>query len=177
MFKTFTISLLLIAIVLIPAQSAKYTPMSGVITFQIKNAGMTVNGSISGIKAQIVLDQEDLSASKIFASVALSTISTGIKKRDRHLQEEEYFDSKNHPAIKMNLISVKKSSQGFTGIFDLTMKGIQKQISMPFTISEEGGNYIFNGTLSLNRRDFKVGGSSMILSDNVSVQVKITAKR
>jgi len=177
MFKTFFISLLLVAMIFIPARCAKYTPMSGVITFQIKNAGVTVNGSISGIKAQIVLDQEDLSASKIYASVAPSTINTGIKKRDRHLQEAEYFDSKSHSEIIMNLISVKKSNQGFIGVFELTMKGIKKQITMPFTISEEGGNHIFNGTLALNRRDFNVGGSSMIMSDNVSVQIKITAKR
>jgi polyisoprenoid-binding protein YceI len=155
----------------------RYVPLKSSTSFQIRNAGITVNGYISGMKASIFFDENNLENSKISASAAVNTIKTGIKKRDSHLQTDEYFDAKNHPEISMVLKSAKKSSNGYNGTFDLTIRGITKTVEILFTVKEEAGHHVFSGVLTLNRRDYNVGGRSMILSDDVQVNIILTTRK
>jgi polyisoprenoid-binding protein YceI len=58
----------------------------------------------------------------------------------------------------------------------LTIKNHTKDISFPFTATASaGGGYIFSGKFNINRRDFDVGGSS-IISDNLEVTLTVLAK-
>lgn len=175
--KRFLVLLIIAPLFIFGVLGERYVPLRSSITFQIRNAGVTVNGSISGMKASIFFDENNLENSRISASVAVNTINTGIKKRDSHLQTDEYFDAKNHPEISMTLKSIKKSSNWYNGTFDLTMRGITKSVQIPFTVKEEAGHHVFSGALTLNRRDYKVGGRSMILSDDVRIAINLTTRK
>jgi polyisoprenoid-binding protein YceI len=59
---------------------------------------------------------------------------------------------------------------GMTG--DLTIKGHMKTISFPFMYATKNGKVIFKGTFNINRKDFDIGGSSVI-SDSVGVDLNI----
>jgi polyisoprenoid-binding protein YceI len=65
-----------------------------------------------------------------------------------------------------------KENNRFIGYFKLTIKGITKDITVPFTFE----NNVFKGSFTIDRRQFKVGGNSFILSDNVKVDLLINTK-
>lgn len=152
------------------SQSLKPADDGSTVKFRIKNLGFNVTGTFSGLEGTITFDPNNLAACNFEVSVDANSVNTGIDMRDNHLRKEEYFDVKNHPRLKFVSTKVTKSNKaGTLFIFGkLTIKGVTKEISFPFTATPEGGGYLFSGECKLNRRDFKVGGGSTI-SDNLTM--------
>ena len=148
---------------------------SSKITFKIKNAGITVDGSFSDLKAEIRFDPNDLENSKIRSSVSVSSIDTGIKMRDRDLQEKKYFYSEKFPRISITSRKIKESGKDqYKGTFDLTIRDVTKAVEIPFVYIQKDKLRTFSGNFIIDRRDFGVGGNSMILSDDVRVFIEVT---
>ena len=59
----------------------------------------------------------------------------------------------------------------------ITIKNVSKDISFPFTQTSKDGGILFKGDFKLDRKEFGVGGSSFSLSDDVSIQLSIFAKK
>ena len=155
-----------------------WAPTTATVNFSIKNAGVNVGGSLSGLRASATFDPNDLANAKITASVAVNTIETGIAMRDRHLKSEDYFDAEKYPRISMSSISFsKKSDNNYSGKFQLTMKDVTKTVNIPFTFTENGETGKFKGSLKLDRRDYNVGSSSWTLGDDVTVNIVLNTKK
>lgn len=148
------------------------------VNFVIKNAGLKVNGSMTGLEGFIIMDPQNTAPVKIEGSIDPNTIKTGIGLRDNHLKKADYFSVKEFPKIYMASTQIKKrSARKYTGDFDLTIKDIKKSISIPFTFSSTGEGYAMQGEFSINRLDFGLGENSVILSDTVKIFLLITAKQ
>jgi polyisoprenoid-binding protein YceI len=149
------------------------------IKFRIKNLGVGVNGSFNGLEGKFEFDPHNLSSSTFEASIDVNSINTGINMRDNHLRSEDYFDVKNYPRIKfVSTKVVENDKEGNYVIYGkLTIKKTTKEISFPFTASPENGGIRFKGEFSLDRRDYKVGGYSMVLSDKLTVFLSVFAKK
>lgn len=147
--------------------------INGSVSFVIKNTGLNVDGSISGLQGNIDFNMLQPSNSKIVVTIDPATIDTGVGLRDKHLKKEDYFDVEQYNTIKMESISISKKDGAYQGIFRLTMKDISKELTIPFTITKENNTQHFNASFELDRRDFGVGGNSWVLSDDVKVKVEL----
>ncbi len=165
---------LLLFPVLLFAQTWK--PSEYEVSFKIKNAGLTVTGRFTGLKTNLVFNPSDLAKSSLSASVDVTTIKTGINKRDQDLQEEQYFNSGKYKLIEMKSTKLYAKDNKYAGMFNVTIKGVTKQVEVPLEFIRNGNDAEFKGSFDLNRRDFGVGGSSMIMSDNLTVSIMIKAK-
>ncbi len=160
------------------AIAMSWSPTTASVKFYIKNTGLTVDGSLSGLAATVDFNPADLEASNIAASVKVSTIKTGIGARDEHLLKEEYFNAAKFPKIEMSSTSFTKSSgDSYIGKFNLTIKGKTKMISVPFTFTESNGKGTFKGSFTINRLDFGVGESSFVMGDDVSVKLTLNTTK
>ncbi|PIY13363.1 MAG: YceI family protein [Flexibacter sp. CG_4_10_14_3_um_filter_32_15] len=147
------------------------------ITFKIKNAGIGIDGSFKGFQGTVDFNPADLERSKFDVSVDAKTIDTDNNMRDNHLREDEYFGVEKHPKISMKSTSVTKVSDSkYKATFDLTLKGKTKSVSFPFSYNKTSTGYKLNGSFEIDRRDFGVGGSSWILSDDVKVFIDLEVK-
>ena len=160
------------------AQALAPVDESSKVEFKTKNFGFNVGGSFKGLKGSIEFDAANYAAAKFDVSIDASTINTDNGMRDNHLREESYFDVKKYPRIRFVSTKVTASNRaGTLFIFgNLVIKGETKEISFPFIAAPIDGGYEFKGGFKINRRDFKVGGSSTI-SDNVIIDLDITAKK
>ena len=157
------------------AQNQVWQVVSSKITFKIKNAGFMVDGKLGGLNANIQFDTSKDFGNKIEASIDASTISTGITARDNHLKKEEYLYIDKYPKISMISSSITKESDGkFKGLFNLSLKGITKIVPIIFTISQQSDKTVFSGNFSINRRDYSVGSSNLILSDDVTIYLEVS---
>jgi len=145
------------------------------VTFEIKNFGLTVEGSFSGLKGEINFDPQNVSTALFDVSLEVSTVDTGISLRDNHLKKEEYLDAKNYPKMKFVSKSVVKDDKSNTWILTgrLTIKKTTKEISFPFLVSKQNAHDNFKGEFRINRRDFGVGGKSFSMADEVRVILDI----
>ncbi len=161
------------------AQNQKWELVTSKITFKIKNAGITVDGSLSGLAAEIFLSPDKIAGNRISAKVDANTINTGNGTRDGHLKKEEYFDVSKYPEIKMisTLIVKQAAADMYNGYFKLTIRNVTKEITIPIYFKENAGGAIMSGSFKLNRLDYNVGESSIILSDDVNVKIELQLKK
>ena len=140
------------------------------ITFKIKNAGLSVDGSFTGLVADIKFNPLKPEEASIKASVEAKTISTGIEMRNTHLSKPEYFDVEKYPRISLQSVKIEKVGPiSFTGIFKLTLKNVTKEITIPFTFIKTPEKTELKGSFSINRRDYNIGGKSFTMSDYATV--------
>jgi len=144
------------------------------ITFKIKNAGITVDGSFSGLEAEIKFNPLKPEEASIKASVNAKSINTGTEMRDNHLRKPEYFDVEKYPKISLQSTKIEKTGPiSYNGHFKLTMKGITKDVLIPFNFMKLSDKTQFKGSFSLNRRDYNVGGNSISMADNLTVSIVV----
>jgi polyisoprenoid-binding protein YceI len=172
MRKFFTLIIASTVVMSFTSSDLKPVDASEAVTFAIKNFGINTNGEFKGLKGTIKWDPSNPSASIFNVTVDANTINTDIDMRDSHLRKEEYFNTEKYPTI--NFVSTAVTANNVTG--NLTIKGVTKQISFPFTVKPSAGGYLFEGSFEINRKDFGVGGSSVSLSNNVTVNLKVQAK-
>lgn len=148
------------------------------VAFHIKNLGFTVDGKFEGFKGDIKFDPANLAGSSIEASVETNTIDTDNGTRNDHLKSDSYFDAVKYPAIKMRSVSFKHNSgSSYTGIFSLTIKDKTNTISVPFTYTETGNNAQFKGNFQVQRTDYGVGSKSMVMSNDVKIDLDVTTSK
>lgn len=156
------------------AQTEWKIQASSQVTFKIKNAGFNVSGTFGGLEGKLVFSPDRLNTSNIEASIETQTIDTQNNARDKHLRKDDYFYVEKYPKIKMKSKRFARSKSGdFIGYFDLTIREVTKEVKIPFKFSQEGEKAIFKGSIEINRRDFNVGGGSLILSNKVEIFLDI----
>lgn len=176
--KRFT-SLAFLFFVFVGADGQRLTPdgTGSTIKFTIKNFGFATTGNFSGLKGSIMFDASNSSHSSFAVSINAASVNTNNQLRDKHLRKEEYFDVEKYPLINFISSAISQTTPGnFLMQAKLTIKGVTKDISFPFTASAQKNGYLFAGSFKINRRDFGVGGSSMVLADNLDVSLSIFAK-
>lgn len=160
------------------AQITKHIVTKSAVSFRIKNLGISVEGSFSGLKADINFDPAHLESSSIEASIQSNTVNTDNETRDQHLKSDSYFDAEKYPEIKMKSVSFKHNGgDNFTGTFDLTIKDKTNQVQVPFTYRENGNDGEFKGTLKIKRTDFGIGGRSMVMSNDVTISIDVSTSK
>ena len=177
MMKKIYIAAILAFLVTSGFAQVKTTVTKSAISFKIKNMGISCTGTFSGLQADVQFKPADLAASNITATVETATVNSDNDMRDTHLKSADYFDIATYPKITLKSVSFKhKSGDNYTGSFNVTIKDKTKLIEVPFTYTEKGNAAVFNGSFKINRRDFNLGGNSMVLADEATVTVNTEIK-
>ena len=176
--KKYLVSILLLFINIVAFAQVKHTITKSIVTFQIKNLGLNTGGSFGGFKGDIQFDPAHLDASSITASVDVNAINTDNDTRDEHLKSDSYFDAATYPRITLKSTLFKhKSGNNYTGTFNLTLKDKSNPIEIPFSYSETGNSGVFKGNFKIKRTDYGVGGSSMVMGNDVTITIEVSTTK
>lgn len=179
--KLFITTLLTLTVMLpINLLAATYTldPAHTTIGFKVKHLMITnVKGGFEKFKGIIVIDEKDITKSKVDVTIEIASINTGIEKRDQHLRSGDFFDALKHP--KMTFVSTKVEKAGIDKLNvygNLTIRGVKKfvvlavdgptaEIKSPQGIAKRGAS----ATTKVNRQDFGVSWNKSLDSGGVVV--------
>lgn len=157
-----------------------YTPVDtdSKVHFVIKNFAIRTGGDFKGLKGSISFTPGNLAACFFDVTIDASTIDTDNESRDGHLRKADYFDVATYKTIQFKSTRVALSSVPgrYYMYANITIKGVTKPVEFGFGATPKNGGYVFDGEFSINRRDFGVGGSSISLSDNLTVSLSVFAK-
>jgi polyisoprenoid-binding protein YceI len=161
------------------AQVLKPVDAAGAVSFVINNFGSGVDGSFRGLKGEIRFNPASLPEASMNVSVDAATIETGINMRNRHLRGEKYFNVEKYPGITIRGSQVRSAGKPDTYIMmaSVTIKGISKTYPLTFTAKAQKNGFLFEGSFTLNRRDFDVGSGSLTLADEVKVRLRVLAQQ
>ena len=157
-----------------------YTPVDAAskVHFVIKNFGIRTGGDFKGLKGNIKFHPANPTASLFDVTIDAANIDTDNESRDGHLRQAEYFDVATFKTIQFK--STKVTLSNVPGKYymyaDITIKGVTKPVEFAFGAIAKNGGYVFEGEFKINRRDFGVGGSSISLSDNLTVSLSVFAR-
>lgn len=172
------IAILLYVLPEILAAQYKVTDNKSSLQFTISNFGINVNGTFKGFDGTITFDPEHLPQSFFKVSIDAASVNTDNNLRDSHLRKETYFNTAQYPRIYFESTEITNSTR--KGVFfilgKLTIKNHSKEISFPFTADPSGNGYLFKGTFSINRKDFEVGGTS-IISNTAEISLSVWAEK
>ncbi|SEJ11335.1 Polyisoprenoid-binding protein YceI [Cyclobacterium xiamenense] len=144
------------------------------IKFTIRNLGLTVEGQFDSFTTTVDYNKAQPASSRFSATIQVISINTGINKRDDHLLQEAYFHVEKYPTITFQSTSVSSPDPSrLTVKGDLTIKGKTLPVELAVAIKEVGGKTQFSISGELDRRDFGVGGSSWVMSDDVYLNLYV----
>ena len=114
---------------------------------------ITVKGAFSEVSGTIDLNTEEISNSKIDLVISVANLDTGNKKRNEHLQQDDFFKTANHPTITFSSSEIVKKNEFYWAKGTLSVAGTTDTIEIPFQVKDNK----VTGEFSLNRMDYKVG--------------------
>ena len=193
-FKTFfSAAAVLVALAGSAATSSaadKYTvdPSHSSIGFAVRHMVVSkVKGYFNEYTATILYDDKDITKSSAEVTIKTASIDTRDAKRDEHLRTPDFFDAAKYPEITFKSKRIEKSGEGFVAVGDLTMRGVTKEIQLPFTfagvVTDPWGNTRLglSASTKLNRQDYGVSWSKsldsggLVVSDDVEIAIEIEA--
>lgn len=171
--------------------SGKYNfdPAHTSIGFRVKHLGLVdVPGYFRDFKGAVDFNAADPAKSTVTFSAKMTSVDTGVAARDNHLRTADFFEVEKFPEMTFNSTKVEMKNKQWLVTGDLTMKGVTKSVTFPFSIAGFVPDQRSGGTrmgvvaeTSINRRDFGVnyGGNlpngKPMLSDDVKVVLNIEA--
>jgi len=141
--------------------------------YQIKFATHKAEGNFKTFNGEVVFNESNLAASSFNVQVEVASINTGNGLKNNHAKSPLWFDAKKYPYIKFVSTAITKSAAGFEAKGDLEMHGVKKQVTLPFTFT----NNTFKGTLSVNRKDYGIIGQGDVGNTvKLDIVVPVTKK-
>jgi len=163
-------------------------PSHSSIGFAVKHMVVSkVKGYFNDYTVEIVYDDKDITKSSVVVAIKSASIDTKQAKRDDHLRSPDFFDAAKFPEITFKSKRIEKSGEGYAAVGDLTMRGVTKEITLPFTIAgvvtDPYGNTRLglSGGTKINRQDYGVSWSKsldnggLVVSDDVEIEIEIEA--
>lgn len=121
------------------------------ISFKTKGA----KGTLGELKGTVNFDESKLSDATFSVTVDPNTIDTGVKKRDDHLKNPDFFETTKYPTIKFDSKGVKKEGGKYVTTGKMNMHGVEKEAKIIFTY--DASSKTFTGEMIVNPSDYSVG--------------------
>lgn len=157
------------------------------IGFRVKHMGLVdVPGFFRDFTGTVNYDPKDVTKSTVEFTAKVTSVDTGVKGRDDHLRTADFFEVEKFPDMTFKSTKIEKKGKDLMITGDLTMKGVTKSISFPFTVagfikSERGTRMGATAETVVNRKDFgvnydnKLPNGTAAVSDNITVVLNIEA--
>ncbi len=134
-----------------------------------RNAQLQFPIYFKGLKTSISFDEKNPGEAKIVATIDATTVETGNESMTAHAKEPNVLDTEKFPVIKFESSAVRKTTSGYEVTGKLTLKGIIKEITIPFTFENE----IFSGKFSILAKDFNITREGAVPSGEIKIELTV----
>lgn len=170
------------AAVAAPAPAWTVDKAASKIGFTSSFGGDAFSGTFRRWDAQIAFDPKNLAGSKVVATVETGSAVTGHADRDAGLPTDGWFASGKYPKATFTATQFKDLGGGrYQAIGTLTLKGVTKPLTVPFTLAITGDQAKMTSTVAVNRLSFGVGqgewANAEVIPNPVTVTISLAAKR
>jgi len=142
-----------------------------------------VKGEFTKVTGTVTWDPDNPSASKVEATIDVSSLHTRDEQRDGHLKSAEFFDLAQYPDIRFVSKSVQPDGhEEYLVKGDMTIHGVTKEVALHVEgptpeVKDPWGNLKAGAaaTAKINRKDFGLGWNAPLETGGVVVgeEVKI----
>jgi len=143
--------------------------------------GEKFSGGFKNFTAQISFDPDHPETGKIVATIDIASAYAGSADRDSMLPQKDWFDSSKFPQAQFASTSIRQTGPGqYEAAATLSIKGVTKNVTLPFTLTPEGDHWHAEGKVTLMRNEFNLGTGMFVgetyVKNAVDVIVDLVAK-
>jgi polyisoprenoid-binding protein YceI len=156
------------------AASWKLDPAKSRLGFSGTQTGTKFEGKFTRYGADIVFDPDHLDTSRITVTVDLASAATGDTQRDTALPGKDWFDIAQFPQAKFDTTVIRKeSANAYEAVGNLTLHGVTKPLTLPFTLQIDGTTAHAVGHVNLVRSAFGIGQGPWATGQWVALDVVV----
>ena len=173
------------AVKYVPVQAGTYNldPAHTVIGFGVKHLEIAiVEGRFKDFSGTINYNDQDPTRSTVEFTAKIDSIDTGVAPRDEHLRTADFFDAAKFPTMTFRSTKVEKKGKDFVLHGDLTIKGVTKPVSLPFTMTGAvkdpwgGTRFGIAASTKIDRRDFGITWGNQLPLGGLDVANEVSIK-
>jgi polyisoprenoid-binding protein YceI len=156
-----------------------------VVQFAVKHMMIsTIRGGFHSATGTIMVDEQDVTRSRVDAVIDARTIDTHGEDRDTHLRSADFLDVEQYPEITFTSTRVEALDPEHIRVTgNLTIRGVTQEV--PLVVELGGRNMTpwgqqkmgFSATTQINRKDFgltwnmalEMGG--MMVGDDIKISI------
>jgi polyisoprenoid-binding protein YceI len=156
------------------AVSWKLDPAKSRLGFSGTQTGAKFEGKFTRYGADIIFDPDHLDASHITVTVDLASAATGDTQRDTALPGKDWFDIAEFPQAKFDTTAIRKQrATAYEAVGNLTLRGVTKPLTLPFTLQIDGATAHAIGHARLVRTVFGIGQGPWATGQWVALDVDV----
>lgn len=155
--------------------------------FTVRHLGISnVSGAFTKVTGTVVLDEKDISKSRVSAVIDAGSVDTRVPDRDKDLRSPNFLDVEKYPTLEFNSKRIVNDSGKLQLIGDLTLHGTTREVTLDVDgptpeLNDPWGNVRrgFSATTTINRKDFGVVWNNtlktgeVVVGDNVKIQIDV----
>jgi polyisoprenoid-binding protein YceI len=163
----------------------KIDPTHSSIKFSIRHFVAKTTGNFGEFEGTLKINRDDLTQSSVQATIRIPSVDTDNEKRDAHLQEDEYFNATEHPAMTFTstrwTATDRENHYKVTG--DLSFRGATRPVTLDVELLGFGegmrGAYLsgWEATTTIDRTEWGVSAGQPAVGSEVDITINIEAIR
>jgi polyisoprenoid-binding protein YceI len=145
------------------------------VGFTLKQMDVPVDGAFKQFAANVDFNPAKPQTGKADITIQTASVALPTADANNRVKQKEWFNVAQFPTARFVSTSIKPAGAGrFQVSGKLTLKGVTRDVSAPFTAKEQGGVLVVDGVLPISRLAFKIGEGEWADTDTVAdtVQVK-----
>ncbi len=155
------------------------------VQFKVRHLMISnVKGEFQKFSGVLNFDEKNPSKSTVEVTIDANSVDTGDKKRDDHLRNPDFLDTKKFPTLTFKSTKVTKKKGGFKVQGNLTIHGVTKSVVLDVegptkSVKDPWGNTKrgVSATTKISRKDFgltynaalETGG--VVIGDEVKISI------
>jgi polyisoprenoid-binding protein YceI len=148
------------------------------ISFVSRQMNVPVEGEFRKFVAQVNWNARQPEASVARVDIDAASFDMGERMLNDEAVSRPFLDARNHPRAGFVSTGVKALGAGrFEVGGRLTIKGVTRDVVVPFTTRNEAVGTVFDGAVTIRRLDFRIGegewSDTRILADDVQVKFRL----
>jgi polyisoprenoid-binding protein YceI len=160
-----------------------FDPAYSTVEFVVRNLWYNVKGRFSVLEGSIVLDEDDIRRSCVTATIKASSIDTGNKRRNAHLQSADFFDVEKFPDIEFKSSSIQRGRDRDSLDVEGTLTVKDKRVPIALAVNEmdrsrspRGEEYIYySATTEIDRFAFGIDYGRGVIGRKLKVTINVQA--
>ena len=153
-------------------------PAKSSLEFGFDQAGAQNKGKFTRFAVSFDFSPENPAAGRLEVTVEMSSADTGDQERDDTLRGADLFAVAKFPQSHYTATQFAKTATGYEAAGKLTLRGVTREVRVPFTFRNATENGVavgyMSGKTTLRRLDFGVGQGDWKATDQLGNDVGVS---
>lgn len=142
--------------------------------YNIKFVHEDADGIFGKFSGKITFDENKPEAAGFDIAVDVKSVETGNPMRDESIVSDNWLSAEKYPNITFKAAGAKKVGDKWETTGTLFLRGVEKEITVPFTFKSTDDGGLFESTFSLAFIDYKMSDDA---EEKITLQLKVPVSK